>query len=233
MKNACVKRRHHWRRAGPSYERAAPDEREVEYAVSQWDSDNPQRRILILLIDNYDSFTWNLVQALWAYDQEVKVVTNDAHSVSALLALAPRGVVVSPGPCSPAEAGVSVEAIRAFAPSVPVLGVCLGHQALAAAFGGKVVRAPLPMHGKVSSIAHSSAGVFEGLPQPFSAVRYHSLVAERASLPAALEVTAWTGELVMGLQLKGRPVFGVQFHPESLFTQVGAQLIGNFVKVCA
>jgi anthranilate synthase/aminodeoxychorismate synthase-like glutamine amidotransferase len=188
---------------------------------------------MILLIDNYDSFTWNLVQALWACEQEVKVVTNDAHGVEALLALGPRGIVVSPGPCSPAEAGVSVEAIRAFAPRVPVLGVCLGHQALAAAFGGKVVRAPLPMHGKMSEIAHHGVGVFADLPQPFPAVRYHSLVAERSSLPAALEVTAWTGDLVMGLQLVGRPVFGVQFHPESFFTAAGAQLIGNFVRACA
>ena len=192
---------------------------------------------MILLIDNYDSFTWNLVQALWACDQEVKVVANDTHSVTALLALNPRGVVVSPGPCSPAEAGVSVDSIRAFAPHVPLLGVCLGHQALAAAFGGKVVRAPLPMHGKISSISHHGAALFTGLPLPFPAVRYHSLVAERGSLPTVLEVTAWTegnaaSGIVMGLQLAGRPVYGVQFHPESLFTEVGAQLIANFVRAC-
>ncbi len=187
---------------------------------------------MILLIDNYDSFTWNLVHALWACGQDVKVVANDAHSVAELVAMKPRGLVVSPGPCSPKEAGVSIEAIAAFSERVPVFGVCLGHQALAAAFGGQVVRAPLPMHGKASRIAHQAEDLFAGAPNPFEAMRYHSLIVERASLPKTLRVTASVDDLIMGLQLIGRPVFGVQFHPESIFTPQGALLVQNFVRLC-
>ena len=186
----------------------------------------------ILLIDNYDSFTWNLVHALWACEQKVQVVRNDQYGVSELQAMKPKALVVSPGPCSPSEAGVSVAAIKAFAPLVPVLGVCLGHQSLATAFGGKITRAPAPMHGKISSISHDGSGVFAGIEQPMLATRYHSLVAERASLPAELTVIAWCEDLVMGLQLEQRPVFGVQFHPESLFTPAGPRLIENFVQLC-
>jgi anthranilate synthase component II len=191
---------------------------------------------MILLIDNYDSFTWNLVQAFWRLGAEVKVVMNDGITLDAIASLKPRGIVVSPGPCSPNEAGISVSAIKRFASSTPILGVCLGHQAIGAAFGGDVVRAPVPMHGKISHIAHDDSGVFEGLSHPFLATRYHSLVVSRETLPETLHVCAWnegaehTG-LVMGMQLRGRPVFGVQFHPESIMTREGPLLLENFVRV--
>ena len=183
---------------------------------------------MILVIDNYDSFTFNLVQLLYTLGAEVKVVRNDEVDVEGVKASGCSHLVVSPGPCSPAEAGISVEAIRAA--SVPVLGVCLGHQSIGAAFGGKVVRAPAPVHGKAASIRHQGRGLFHGASQGFSAARYHSLVVEAASLPEALEATAWSEEgLIMALRHRERPVVGVQFHPESVLTPEGPTLVRNFL----
>ena len=186
---------------------------------------------MLLMIDNYDSFTWNLVQYLGELGAEVKVVRNDAITLKEIAALAPAQVVISPGPCSPSEAGISVPLIRAFAGKVPILGVCLGHQAIGQAFGGRVVHARTLMHGKTSAIAHAGRGVFTRLPNPFTATRYHSLVIERASLPASLEVSAWTddGE-IMGVRHKSLAVEGVQFHPESILTEHGHQLLRNFLE---
>ena len=185
---------------------------------------------MLLMIDNYDSFTYNLVQYLGELGQEVKVVRNDEMSVAAIEALAPERVVISPGPCTPNEAGVSLELIRRLAGRVPILGVCLGHQAIGQAFGGKVVHAKTLMHGKVSRIHHAGTGVFRGLPTPYDATRYHSLAIERESCPADLEVTAWTddGE-IMGVRHRSLPVEGVQFHPESILTQHGHALLRNFL----
>ena len=186
---------------------------------------------MIVMVDNYDSFTFNLVQYLreLAGDEEVRVVRNDAVGAEDILAWNPRAVVVSPGPGTPEAAGVSVEVFRRVH-AVPVLGVCLGHQALAVAFGGEVVRAGEPRHGKTSSIHHDGTGVFAGLPDPFEATRYHSLVARRVSLPAELAVTAWTGDgQVMGLAHRERPLHGVQFHPESYLTRHGHRLLANFL----
>lgn len=188
---------------------------------------------MIVMIDNYDSFTFNLVQALrqLAPGEDVKVLRNDAASPREILALGPRALVLSPGPGTPERAGVCVELIRA-ARGVPLLGVCLGHQALAVAWGGRVVAAGEPRHGKVSPVFHSHRGIFVGLPEPFVATRYHSLVAERASLPAQLEVSAWTEEgMVMGLEHREEPHFGVQFHPESYLTREGPQLLANFLQL--
>lgn len=188
---------------------------------------------VIVMIDNYDSFTWNLVQAFWSLGAEVKVVANDAVSLSDIEAMAPRGIVVSPGPCSPAEAGISVAAIRHFADRLPVFGVCLGHQALGAAFGAAVVRAPKPVHGKVEPVAHGGRGLFAGVASPMLATRYHSLVVDEATLPSTLQVEARHADepgLVMALQLAGKPVFGVQFHPESIMTTDGPKLLANFVR---
>ena len=189
---------------------------------------------MILMIDNYDSFTWNLVQYLGELGARVHVVRNDEASVEDLIALRPERVVVSPGPCSPNEAGVSLEAIQRFAGRVPVLGVCLGHQAIGQAYGGRVVHAMTLMHGKVSPITHSATGVFEHLPSPFIATRYHSLAVERASLPDCLEVTAWTddGE-IMGLRHRTLAVEGVQFHPESILTEHGHEMLRNFLNAPA
>ena len=186
---------------------------------------------MILMIDNYDSFTWNIVQYLGELGARVHVVRNDEASVEDLIALRPERVVVSPGPCSPNEAGVSLEAIHQFAGRVPVLGVCLGHQAIGQAYGGRVVHAMTLMHGKVSPITHSATGVFEHLPSPFTATRYHSLAVERASLPECLEVTAWTddGE-IMGLRHRALAVEGVQFHPESILTEHGHEMLRNFLN---
>ncbi len=191
---------------------------------------------MIVLVDNYDSFTWNLVQALWSLGAVVKVVSNDGVTLEEIAAMRPRGIVVSPGPCSPKEAGISVPVFQRFAATVPILGVCLGHQSLGAAFGAEVVRAPVPMHGKVSKVGHAGSGVFAGLPQPFVATRYHSLVVAKDGLPRELEVCAWNeGDmhegLVMGLTLRGKPVFGVQFHPESIMTRDGPKLLDNFVRI--
>ena len=187
---------------------------------------------MIFLLDNYDSFTFNLYQALRELGTDVTVVRNDQISLEEVEAMAPRldGIVVSPGPCTPAEAGIAVPLIRRFAGRVPILGVCLGHQAIGAAFGGRVLRAPSLMHGKTSAINHLGLGVFEGLPNPFAATRYHSLVVERATLPAVLEVTAETDDgLIMGLRHRDLDVEGVQFHPESILTLVGKDLLANFV----
>jgi anthranilate synthase component 2 len=185
---------------------------------------------MLLMIDNYDSFTYNLVQYFGELKQEVVVFRNDEVSLDEIAALRPAQIVISPGPCTPNEAGISVPMIRRFAGEIPILGVCLGHQSIGQAFGGKIVHAKRVMHGKTSTIHHSGRGVFSGLREPFEATRYHSLVIERNSLPEALEVTAWTddGE-IMGVQHKNLPVQGVQFHPESILTQFGHELLRNFV----
>ena len=187
------------------------------------------------MIDNYDSFTFNLVQYFQTLGAEVKVVRNDALSVDEIAALKPEKIVISPGPCTPNEAGVSLEVIERLGATTPILGVCLGHQSLGQAYGGKVIRAGKIMHGKTSRIRHQGRGVFAGLPDGYEATRYHSLVVERSSLPDALEVTAWTEnedgsfEEIMGLRHREFPVEGVQFHPESILTQHGHALLKNFL----
>jgi len=185
---------------------------------------------MILLIDNYDSFTYNLFQYLSELGAEVMVARNDRITIEDVAAMRPRGIVISPGPCTPREAGISVELVRRLAGEVPILGVCLGHQCIGEAFGGRVVGAGEIVHGKTSLIYHTGRGVLRGLPDPFPAVRYHSLVVERDSLPEELEVTAWTEKgLVMGLRHRLLPVEGVQFHPESIATPVGKQILQNFL----
>ncbi len=185
----------------------------------------------LLVIDNYDSFTFNLVQYLGELGAEVEVFRNDAIDVAGIRARKPRGLVISPGPCTPREAGVTLEAVGALAGELPILGVCLGHQAIGQAFGGKVVRNARIVHGKASPVRHRGQGVFAGLPSPFDAGRYHSLVVERASLPRALSVTAWTDEgEIMGLRHRTLDVEGVQFHPESILTGCGKQLLGNWLS---
>ena len=188
----------------------------------------------ILIIDNYDSFTYNLVQYLGELGAEVDVQRNDSASVSSLLESAPQGLVISPGPGVPKNAGISIEAVQRFGDAgIPVLGVCLGHQSIGEAYGGKTVRARTIMHGKTSQIEHQCRGVFAGLPQPFDATRYHSLVIEEASLPAVFEITARThdGE-IMGVRHTSKPVEGVQFHPESILTLEGKSLLTNFLDQC-
>jgi len=191
---------------------------------------------MILMIDNYDSFTWNLVQYLGELGAEVRVVRNDEAGAGDIRDMRPERIVISPGPCTPAEAGVSLEAVRAFAGSVPLLGVCLGHQAIGQAFGGRIVRAKQIMHGKTSMIHHRGDGVFTSLASPFEATRYHSLVIEKDTLPDCLEITAWTdddgkgGGEIMGVRHKQHRVAGVQFHPESILTQHGHQLLRNFLE---
>ncbi len=188
------------------------------------------------MIDNYDSFTYNLVQYLQALGAEVRVVRNDALSVDEIEKLAPERIVVSPGPCTPNEAGVSLELIERLGRSTPILGVCLGHQSIGQVYGGKVIRAGTIMHGKTSAIRHQGKGVFAGLPDAYEATRYHSLVVERASLPDTLEITAWTEhpdgsfEEIMGLRHREFPVEGVQFHPESILTEHGHALLKNFLE---
>ncbi|HLU12516.1 MAG TPA: aminodeoxychorismate/anthranilate synthase component II [Arenimonas sp.] len=190
---------------------------------------------MLLMIDNYDSFTYNLVQYFGELGEEVRVVRNDAMDVAGIAALEPSRIVISPGPCTPNEAGVSLAVLQELAGRVPILGVCLGHQAIGQAFGGKVVRARTIMHGKTSPIRHRGQGVFAGLPDPFEATRYHSLVVERDSLPDCLEITAWTehadGSIdeIMGLRHRELPVEGVQFHPESILTQHGHAMLRNFL----
>ncbi len=186
---------------------------------------------MLLMIDNYDSFTYNLVQYFAELGAEVEVKRNDEISVAQIAALQPDQIVVSPGPCTPNEAGVSVAAIREFAGKIPILGVCLGHQSIGQAFGGKIVHAKQLMHGKTSLIHHLNNSVFTGLPSPFTATRYHSLVIERATLPECLEITAWTddGE-IMGVRHKTLPVHGVQFHPESILTEHGHAMLKNFLE---
>jgi anthranilate synthase component 2 len=186
---------------------------------------------MILLLDNYDSFTFNLYQALSELGAEVLVRRNDQVTVDDVEKLVPMldGIVISPGPCTPGEAGISVPLVRRLAGIVPILGVCLGHQAVGAAFGGRIVRAPRLMHGKVSMIAHDSAGVFAGLPNPFQATRYHSLIVERSTLPSELEITAEVDGLIMGVRHRSLQVDGVQFHPESILTPTGNDLLANFL----
>ncbi len=186
---------------------------------------------MLLMIDNYDSFTYNLVQYFGELGEDVRVHRNDEIDLAAIEALRPDRIVISPGPCTPNEAGVSVPVIDGFAGRIPILGVCLGHQSIGQAFGGKIVHAKQLMHGKTSPIHHADKGVFRGLPIPFTATRYHSLVIERESLPDCLEVTAWTedGE-IMGVRHRQLAVEGVQFHPESVLTEYGHELLANFLK---
>ncbi|MBB1087931.1 aminodeoxychorismate/anthranilate synthase component II [Lysobacter sp. SG-8] len=191
---------------------------------------------MLLMIDNYDSFTWNLVQYLQTLGAEVKVVRNDELTVAEIQALAPERIVISPGPCTPNEAGVSVEVIERLGARVPVFGVCLGHQSLGQAYGGDVVRAKQIMHGKTSPIRHADQGVFSGLPDGFEATRYHSLVVKRDTLPDCLEITAWTEDEaggfdeIMGLRHREHPVEGVQFHPESILTEHGHAMLRHFLE---
>lgn len=186
---------------------------------------------MILVVDNYDSFTFNLVQFLGELGATMAVRRNDEITVEDVHAMQPERIVISPGPCTPSEAGICVDLIRAMAGRVPILGVCLGHQSIGEAFGGNVVRAPYLMHGKTSRIQHDGRTVFEGLTQDFVATRYHSLVVERETLPEALEVSAWTDDgIIMGLRHRMHPVEGVQFHPESILTETGKALLGNFLR---
>lgn len=187
---------------------------------------------MILLIDNYDSFTFNLVHYLGELGEQCNVQRNDAISVEDALALQPDAIVLSPGPCSPNEAGICCELIKQAANIVPIFGVCLGHQAIGQVFGASVVRAPVPMHGKISPVFHNGTDVFTGLPNPFNATRYHSLTLEPASIPDSLEVTAWTEDgIIMGVRHKQYPISGVQFHPESIASDCGHDLLRNFLKL--
>ncbi|PLC54463.1 anthranilate/aminodeoxychorismate synthase component II [Pollutimonas nitritireducens] len=187
---------------------------------------------MLLMLDNYDSFTYNLVQYFGELGEDVQVRRNDQVSVADIAAMKPGRICVSPGPCSPAEAGISVELIRHFAGKVPILGVCLGHQAIGAAYGGDIIRAQQLMHGKVSDITHTGSDVFTGLPSPFVVTRYHSLAVDRSTLPDCLEVTAETADgEIMGLRHKTLPVYGVQFHPESVLSEHGHALLKNFLNI--
>jgi len=187
---------------------------------------------MILLIDNYDSFTFNLVHFLGDLGARCEVVRNDRLTVADALARAPEAIVLSPGPCTPNEAGICLDLIAAAAGRVPVLGVCLGHQAIGQAFGGEVIRAPAPMHGKVSRVRHDGTDIFAGVPSPFTATRYHSLIVRAESLPEALVATAWTEDgTIMGLRHRLLPVFGVQFHPESIASEHGHDLLRNFLSI--
>ena len=189
---------------------------------------------MLLVVDNYDSFTYNLVQYLGELGQDVVVHRNDAVTVDDVAALRPQRIVISPGPCTPAEAGISVDVIRRFAGQIPILGVCLGHQCIGTAFGGKIVRAARIMHGKTSPIEHDERTVFRGLPNPFAATRYHSLVIDRATMPECLEIDAWTAEgEIMGVRHKEYRVEGIQFHPESILTLEGKSLLKNFLDLDA
>jgi anthranilate synthase component 2 len=191
---------------------------------------------MLLMIDNYDSFTYNLVQYLGELGATVKTVRNDAITVADIVAMAPTAIVISPGPCTPNEAGISMDVVKTFAGKLPILGVCLGHQAIGQVFGGQVVQAGQLMHGKTSSIHHDGQGVFSGLPTPYTATRYHSLVVARESLPDCLQISAWTetaaGEIeeIMGFRHRQLDVEGVQFHPESILTEHGHQLMQNFLE---
>jgi len=194
---------------------------------------------MILMIDNYDSFTWNVVQYLWELGAEVDVQRNDAISLADIEARAPNGICISPGPCSPKEAGISMSVIEHFAGKVPIFGICLGQQSIGAVFGGQIVRAQKVMHGKTSPIHHTGEGVFRDLPSPFTATRYHSLVVDADSLPDCLEVTAWTEnegggrEAIMGLRHRELDIEGVQFHPESILSEHGHAMLGQFLARCA
>jgi anthranilate synthase component 2 len=187
---------------------------------------------MLLMIDNYDSFTYNLVQYFGELGEDVRVVRNDAITLDEIEALAPQGICISPGPCSPDQAGISVPVIRHFAGRIPLLGVCLGHEAIGTAFGGRIVRALELMHGKTSQISHGGTDVFAGLPSPYTVVRYHSLAIDRASLPDCLEITAQTADgEIMGVRHRELPVYGVQFHPESILTEHGHALLKNFLNL--
>ncbi|PPD01861.1 MAG: aminodeoxychorismate/anthranilate synthase component II [Hyphomicrobium sp.] len=187
---------------------------------------------MLILIDNYDSFTYNLVHYLGELGAESVVIRNDKIKSAEVLAMKPQAIVLSPGPCTPNEAGVCLDLIKAAGPTVPLLGVCLGHQSIGQAYGGKVIRAPQPMHGKLSTITHTGVGIFKGLPTSFEITRYHSLIVERETLPDCLEITAETSDgIIMGLQHTSHPVHGVQFHPESIASQQGHALLANFLKL--
>jgi anthranilate synthase component 2 len=192
---------------------------------------------MLVMIDNYDSFTYNVVQYLGELGADVRVFRNDEISVDDLVTMAPERLVISPGPCTPNEAGISIAAIKAFAGKIPILGICLGHQGIGQAFGGRIIRAGQVMHGKTSQIFHTSQGVFQHLPSPYRATRYHSLVIEKATLPACLEVTAWTEnadgsmEEIMGVRHRELQIEGVQFHPESILTEHGHALLKNFLDL--
>ncbi|MGA2923513.1 MAG: aminodeoxychorismate/anthranilate synthase component II [Candidatus Sulfotelmatobacter sp.] len=191
---------------------------------------------MVFILDNYDSFTYNLVQYFGELGAQIEVRRNDQITVAGVEAMQPERIVISPGPCTPQEAGISIDLIRYFAGKVPILGVCLGHQAIGAAFGGQVVRAPRLMHGKTSAVMHDSKSIFRGLPAPMTATRYHSLIVEEKDLPAELEVSAWTTDkdgtrTIMGLRHKKFAVEGVQFHPESVLTDAGKKLVENFLAV--
>ena len=187
---------------------------------------------MLLMIDNYDSFTWNLVQYFGELGEDVRTLRNDAVTLDEIEAMAPARIVISPGPCTPAQAGISVPLIERFGGRIPILGVCLGHQAIGAAYGGKVVRAKQVMHGKTSAVAHNGAGVFRGLPSPLTVTRYHSLAIERASLPDCLEISAWTeDDEIMGVRHRELRVEGVQFHPESILSEQGHALLKNFLEL--
>ncbi|HCA5022689.1 TPA: aminodeoxychorismate/anthranilate synthase component II [Acinetobacter baumannii] len=194
---------------------------------------------MLLMIDNYDSFTYNIVQYFGELNQEVKVVRNDQVTLEDIERWQPKYLVIGPGPCSPSEAGISIPAINHFAGKIPLLGVCLGHQSIGQAFGGKIVRAKTVMHGRLSAMYHSNKGIFSNLPSPFSATRYHSLVIDQETLPDCLEVTCWTNEAdgsmeeIMGVKHKTLPVEGVQFHPESILSQHGHQIFKNFLDIYA
>lgn len=187
---------------------------------------------MILMIDNYDSFTYNLVQYLGELGEDLKVFRNDKITIEKLKRLRPERIVISPGPGTPDDAGISNAVIREFAGSVPILGVCLGHQCIGAVYGGKIIQAKRLMHGKTSAIYHNVQGIFKGIPNPFEATRYHSLLVERKSLPACLKITAWTKQKeIMGLEHKAYPLYGVQFHPESILTKAGKDILRNFLKI--
>ena len=191
---------------------------------------------MLFVLDNYDSFTYNLVQYFGELGAEPVVHRNDALAVEDVLAMKPKAAVLSPGPCTPGEAGILVPLVRALADRVPILGVCLGHQAIGEALGGRVVRADRLMHGKTCPVQHDGEGIFTGIPSPFTGMRYHSLVVERASLPAELVVTAWSGDRpkdaeIMAMRHRSRPIFGVQFHPESIGTEHGKRLLENFLRL--
>ncbi len=187
---------------------------------------------MFLLIDNYDSFTYNLYHYLGELGAQLVVKRNDALTAAEAVAMSPQGIILSPGPCTPNEAGICLKLIEAVAGKVPLLGVCLGHQALGQAFGGKVVRAPAPLHGKLSQVSHKGIGVFQDIPTPFTGTRYHSLIVDRATLPDCLEITAETSDgLIMGMQHRQYPLHGVQFHPESIASEHGHRLLGNFLRI--
>ncbi|MEO6095487.1 MAG: aminodeoxychorismate/anthranilate synthase component II [Fibrobacteria bacterium] len=196
---------------------------------------------MILILDNYDSFTFNLMQYIGEINPDLKVVRNDQLTVEEAIGLKPTHIVVSPGPCTPSDAGISVALIKNVPPTIPLLGVCLGHQAMGEAFGGKVIRAPAPMHGKLSLIECNTQGLFAGLPRTFNATRYHSLIVEKSTLPADLEITATCedeaareggdAKLIMAMRHKSRPIFGVQFHPESILTEHGKAMVRNFLAM--